>query len=604
MKHVEFLCCLAFLLVFVGAVVGGIAPENVCIVVNGDSDSSKTIAEVYMRLRRVPANNIVTLTGIADKEKTTVEEFRQKILGPVLRTLQERGLRPQIDLIAYSSDIPTAVDVSQDIGSKKLPRVLTPVASVNGLTFLHQAVMEKDIAYLDLNANRYARREFRGDADTPWAVEERTRYVDALAKLQEYADAVGKRKEGESVTDEQKSLLDEAATTMDELKKLHPKASELHYNCACVLAQLDRFDAAIAALQEAVKLGWSDTRQTERDDDLKALRERADFQTLLAEMKTRDIAIQPAVGFRSSIGWRPNGEATSAEKAPRYLLSTVLASTSGRGMSVEDAAACLHRAGSGDGTHPKGTIYFERNGDVRSTTREWAFRGAARKLESLGVKAVIEEGVLPREKSDVAGGVIGTSDFDWTASGSKIVPGAIVEHLTSFGGMMAKGAGQTPLTEFLKHGAAGSSGTVTEPFAIQAKFPSPYIHVHYASGCTLAEAYYQSVTGPYQLLIVGDPLAQPWRRNFSISVDGFATDASFSGDVTLQPKTESGDNIAPAAYELYIDGFLTKTVKPGESLTWDTRQLTNGKHILTVLARGDDAVQTVARWSATVTVQN
>ena len=36
------------------------------------------------------------------------------------------------------------------------------------------------------------------------------------------------------------------------------------------------------------------------------------------------------------------------------------------------------------------------------------------------------------------------------------------------------------------------------------------IQVHYARGCSLAEAFYQSVYAPYQLMIVGDPLCRPW----------------------------------------------------------------------------------------------
>src|SRR5437868_4779976 len=108
MKLKALLCCSAslFVFAFAGTVLAGIAPENVCLVVNGDSDSSRLIADVYMRLRRIPASNVVTITGITDKEKTSVEDFRQKILGPVLKSLEERGLRSQIDLIAYSSEIP------------------------------------------------------------------------------------------------------------------------------------------------------------------------------------------------------------------------------------------------------------------------------------------------------------------------------------------------------------------------------------------------------------------------------------------------------------------------------------------------------------------
>jgi hypothetical protein len=69
----------------------------------------------------------------------------------------------------------------------------------------------------------------------------------------------------------------------------------------------------------------------------------------------------------------------------------------------------------------------------------------------------------------------GIADFDWPASGSTVVPGAICENLTSFGGIFTPAAGQTPLSEFLRAGAAGSSGTVIEPYAIQAKFPTVQI---------------------------------------------------------------------------------------------------------------------------------
>ena len=69
-----------------------------------------------------------------------------------------------------------------------------------------------------------------------------------------------------------------------------------------------------------------------------------------------------------------------------------------------------------------------------------------------------------------------------------------------------------PLTDLIRHGAAGASGTVAEPYAIAAKFPSPFIHVHYVRGASMVEAFYQSVSGPYQLLIVGDPLCRPWSK--------------------------------------------------------------------------------------------
>ena len=46
---------------------------------------------------------------------------------------------------------------------------------------------------------------------------------------------------------------------------------------------------------------------------------------------------------------------------------------------------------------------------------------------------------------------------DFKASGSTILPGAICDNFTSFGGQMGSGSGQTLLSEFLRYGAAGAS---------------------------------------------------------------------------------------------------------------------------------------------------
>ena len=71
---------------------------------------------------------------------------------------------------------------------------------------------------------------------------------------------------------------------------------------------------------------------------------------------------------------------------------------------------------------------------------------------------------------------------------------------------------QTRLLEFIHAGAAGSYGTVTEPTPNPDKFPSPQNYFYQARGFSLAECYYQSLAVPFQGLIVGEPLAAPFRR--------------------------------------------------------------------------------------------
>jgi hypothetical protein len=221
----------------------------------------------------------------------------------------------------------------------------------------------------------------------------------------------------------------------------------------------------------------------------------------------------------------------------------------------------------------------------------------------LSVAAEIVRGKLVSARDDVQGAMVGTATFDWKASGSRIQPGAICEHFTSFGGVMRKNAGQTPLSEFIRHGAAGASGTVTEPFAIPAKFPNAFLHVHYASGCCLAEAFYQSVSGPYQLLIVGDPLCQPWARIPIVRVEGITSGATVRGTVVLKPIAKNEPE-AIQRFELFVDGMKLQTCHTNETFRLDTTLLPDGYHELRIVAVRSDSIRSTGRAVLTMNVQN
>jgi hypothetical protein len=202
---------------------------------------------------------------------------------------------------------------------------------------------------------------------------------------------------------------------------------------------------------------------------------------------------------------------------------------------------------------------------------------------------------MPSGQHDVQGLMMGIAEFDWAQSHSTIRPGAICENLTSLGGDLRVGAGQTPLTEFLRFGAAGSSGAVVEPYAIQAKFPLPQIQVHYARGCSLAEAFYQSLASPYQLLIVGDPLCQPWATIPEITVAGLAGDEPVRGAVTLLA-TSSGTRLAEVdRYDWFVDGVHLAQTPRGERVTIDTTRMADGYHELRVVGADSGAIESQGR---------
>lgn len=92
------------------------------------------------------------------------------------------------------------------------------------------------------------------------------------------------------------------------------------------------------------------------------------------------------------------------------------------------------------------------------------------------------------------------------------LPGALADHLTSFGGDLL-GSGQMSSLRWLEAGATASFGTVSEPCNHWQKFPQPTILLkHYLAGASALEAYWKSLAWPTQGLLIGEPLAAPYRR--------------------------------------------------------------------------------------------
>ena len=163
------------------------------------------------------------------------------------------------------------------------------------------------------------------------------------------------------------------------------------------------------------------------------------------------------------------------------------------------------------------------------------------------------------------------------------------------GGILVASKFQTPLSEFLRFGAAGASGTVAEPRAIQAKFPLPSLQLHYVRGCSLAEAFYQSITGPYQILIVGDPLCQPWAAFPKILVEGIKADDKVKGKVTIKPSSVAADVRPIAMFELFVDGRLVARNAANTILEMDTTSVPDGYHELRIVGTVADAIETQGR---------
>ncbi len=596
---------LALLLaVVVGAVAmpaarAGLTASEVIVVVNAASTDSRTLANHFVSLRGIPAINVIVLDQISDAETISVEEFRTKILRPLLTEISRRRLTGHFQCIAYSADFPTAIDISEDLKQlEKVPQFITSKGSLNGLTYLYQNVLSQQPYYADLNANFYARRSL----DTYLSNPAGTLTAESWLKIETLIGA------GDH---------SEASRELEKLHDQQPHQFPMLYYAAAEAALANEPERAIKLLKASVNAGWNAGGYMALDERLDGLRDLAEFQILELLVDDSLIEFQPSTAFDTRTYWTPNGipvpvnnaKAANSKYGLGYMLSTVLGVTRGNGTTLSQAIDMLRRSASADFTHPEGAFYFCATKDIRSTTRQWGFLDAVDTLKSLGYAAEIITDPLPQNKPAVLGVQSGTPGFSWSACRSQFVPGAIADNLTSFGGIMTPGASQTKLTEFIKFGAAGSSGTVIEPYSMHQKFPLPQMYVHYARGASLAEAFYMSVAGPYQLLIIGDPLCRPFSNapNQDLAGEGIRFlkadgNANFELDLsgpTYEDWVEKGKERAketapfrPAAVSVLVDGTNPQTQQARPNLTLHVRGLTPGYHEVTLrFASRDPLVQ-------------
>lgn len=600
------LLLLAVLLAWARPASAGGGPERTVVVVNADSPVSLQVAHAYARRRAIPAENLVYLEGAPTLRIVDLDTFRTRLWAPVRQQLEARGLLEHADLLAWSADFPFAVDVDAEARAKGVqPMPHVPFrASLTGLTYFWRHVEAGDTArWLDLAANRYFHPEpgtRSGPAGRPPTAAEATAMRQAQERLQAQ-DWAGAR-------DTYKALLAGA-----------PDLMGAWYDLACCHARLGDKAAALEALAQAIQRGWTNAMHTVSDPDLEPLRADPAFDALVEQMTAAQARLtggHASHGFASGRLWDAAGApmpllAGSGEPPrERYLLSVMLGYTGEWGNSAPEVLACLERGAQSDGSQPQGTVYLLANDDVRANTREPYFPFTQGLLEGMNRRVAVltkdkdgQDGVLPKGKADVIGAVVGAAGFAWKGTESTLLPGALVEHLTSFGADFSHG-GQTKLSELLRAGSAGSAGTVGEPLALWQKFPLPSIHVHYARGCSLAEAYYQSMAGPWQTLVVGDPLARPFARFVPVTLPAALTAGPLAGVQQVEAGLPSGTAQDGARLELWVDGRLRASGPAGSPLSWDTAAEDDGAHEVRLVHVAGDAIETRSHARGRVTVAN
>ena len=188
------------------------------------------------------------------------------------------------------------------------------------------------------------------------------------------------------------------------------------------------------------------------------------------------------------------------------------------GTSFEEIKALIDRGIVSDASFPDGKAYLLNTSDKARSVRTVQFNITKTELD----------GLIPIEEID-ADSISDRKDVLFYFTGLTQVPnlntlefkpGALADHLTSFGGQLTDSRQMSSL-RWLEAGATASYGTVTEPCNHPQKFPVPAVAMfNYLLGATAVEAYWKSLTWPGEGVFIGEPLARPFVPTLTITANG------------------------------------------------------------------------------------
>jgi uncharacterized protein (TIGR03790 family) len=242
----------------------------------------------------------------------------------------------------------------------------------------------------------------------------------------------------------------------------------------------------------------------------------------------------------------------STAPGPSYLATMITAG------SLAQAKQLVDQGVNSDASFPTQTVLLARSTDPARNIRYSLFDNAGFNTRLAGYDTVqrIDSDVVAG-RSNLLGFQTGLANF--SISPNTFVPGAMADSMTSYAGIIFGPNSQTSLLAFIHAGAAGSYGTVTEPGATVTKFPDPLVYFYQARGFSLAECYYLGVQYPFQGLVVGEPLAAPYRQA-AAGAWGAAANDVLSGLAPLSVQYSSSPDHPLARVDLFVDGKYFQTL--------------------------------------------
>ncbi len=229
--------------------------------------------------------------------------------------------------------------------------------------------------------------------------------------------------------------------------------------------------------------------------------------------------------------------------------------------NLSSAQQVIDRAVAGDSTFPAQGVYLAKSSDVFRNLRYSLFDNAVFNARLRGNCPVQRISADPFYSLGAVLGLQTGWGNPYVIGGTSFVPGALADNLTSWGGTLFEYSGQFNILVLLDLGVAGCYGTVIEPCAYVAKFPSPQSYFYLARGFSMAECYYQSVSNPYQGLLLGEPLSAPFAMHAVGAWSSLPANALLSGTTNLSLPISAADADHPVQQvDLFVDGTFAQTL--------------------------------------------
>ncbi len=183
------------------------------------------------------------------------------------------------------------------------------------------------------------------------------------------------------------------------------------------------------------------------------------------------------------------------------------------GRDIAAVKALIDRGVAADASFPDGRAYLLETADRQRSVRAAYFDRTRQELAGVFPIEVLATDALV-DRRDVLFYFTGLARVPKLDT-LRFLPGALADHLTSFGGQLLDSSQMSSL-DWLAAGATASYGTVVEPCNHPQKFPLPAVAMlFYASGATAIEAYWKSVAWPGEGVFIGEPLARPFAPSFT-----------------------------------------------------------------------------------------